>query len=176
VDHRRHAALVVCEEARLDPEHALLQRPVGPHLAVAVEPAVRAFDGYLLGQIQHPPEVPDPGPDGHDEVLAADRTPIRLDGAHSAVVGAKAGNPEPGMNPDALALCFGGQGPYGGFVVRVPPAVLVQDARDVLGPPVVEDAPHVAQAFLLAFHERRRILDRLLLLVDLHDVVVHHLG
>src|SRR5215217_1267305 len=109
-------------------------------------------------------------------MLAADRAPVRLYGAHRTVIRAKPGDPDPRVHSDALALRFGGQGPYRGFVVSVAPTVLVQDTRDVLGPPVVEDVTHVGVALLLAFDERRRVSDRLLLLVNLHDVVVHHLG
>jgi hypothetical protein len=54
--------------------------------------------------------------------------------------------------------------------------VLVQDARDVFGLPVVEDILHVLLALLLTFHEGRRVADGLLLLIDLHHVVVHDFG
>src|SRR5918998_636181 len=86
VDYRRHVAVVVHEEARLDPEHALLQRPVRPHVAVVGELAVGTLDRDLSRQIQHLPDVPDPRPDAHHEVLATDRAPIGLHGAHSAAV------------------------------------------------------------------------------------------
>jgi hypothetical protein len=176
VDHRRHAAFVVSKEARLDTEHTLLQRPVRPHLTVAVQLAIRTLDGDPLGQIEHPPDVSDPRADGHDEVITADHAPIRLYGAHAAAFHAKSGNPDPGVDLHALGLGFGGQGPYRGFVVRVPSAVLVQDARDVLGLPIVEDAPHVGAALLFSFDEGRGVTNRLLLFIDLHHVVVHHLG
>src|SRR5687768_8350432 len=106
---------------------------------------------------------------------SADRATIRLYGPHTFIFYTKSGNPDPGVDPHPLGLAFGGKGPYRGLVVRVPAAVLVQDARDVLGLPVVEDVLHVGAALLFPFDESRGVADRLLLLIDLHHVVVHHL-
>src|SRR5215203_1963329 len=176
VDHRRHLAFVIRKEARLDPQHTLLQRPVRPHLTIGIQLAIRTLDGDPLGQVEHVPEVPDPRADRHEELLAADHASIRLDGVYTTVFHAKSGNPDPGVDLHALGLGFGGEGPYGGPVVRVPSAVLVQDARDVLGLPIVEDVLHVGAALLFPLDERRRVADRLLFFVDLHHVAMHHLG
>ena len=62
-----------------------------------------------------------------------------------------------------------------GHVVGVAAALLVQHRGDALGLPVGEQALHVAHAVRRALDEGRLVADRLLLLVDRGDALVHHL-
>ena len=61
------------------------------------------------------------------------------------------------------------------LIIGIAALLLVQDRGDALGLPVVEQPLHVAHRIVSAFDEHRGIADRLLLLVDRADLLVHHL-
>ena len=138
--------------------------------------AVAALDGDALRQLQHVPDLLDPGAGADDHLFALDLALVGDHGGHRAlVVLLEAGDLCAGQDAHALVLGFLRQAIDGFRVVGVAALLLMQDRGDALGLPVVEDGAHVLQAVGLALDEDRLVADLLLLRVDAGDVLVHHL-
>src|SRR5690606_12767093 len=98
---------------------------------------------------------------------------VGLDGGDGAAVGAEAGDGHAGADGDALRLRLAGESAQGRVVVGVAAALLVQHHGDARCLPVGEHVQHVAAAVVDALDQLGRVADRLLLTVDLRDVLVH---
>jgi hypothetical protein len=127
-------------------------------------------------QVQHGPEVADPGSSSDDDVVAADRALVGLDGPDGSVGDIQAGDAHSSEDPHALRLGLGGETEHGGAIVGVAAPALVQDVGDARGLPVAQQLAQVGSARGFALDERRGIADLLLLGIDLRDTSAHHLG
>jgi hypothetical protein len=165
VEDRRQAAVGLHEDARVDVDLALLEVPVGPHLAIL------AGDLETPRQPQHLPELCDPRPDRDDHLLDCHGP---LAGVHArdraVVVELEARDLDPLGDLGAGLKRLPREPVDRLFVEREPAAVLVQTDGQPGRAPVGEHRPHVARDLGLAQDQLRLVADPLLALGDRGEV------
>ena len=173
MDHRRHAPVIGLVHVGIDAERAFLAGTSISTSARRRAPCRRALDGDRLRQLEHVPDLVDPGADADHHRARRRSRPLLVSSAVTApAVRAEleACHLDAGEDAHALGLGLGGEAVHAGLVVGVAAALLVQHRGDALRLPVVEQALHVAHRVVGALDEHRLVADRLLLLVDRGDV------
>ena len=173
MDDRRRAAPGVGEGTRIDSQGALAQHQVLPHGQVGMQGSVAVAYVESRRQVEHRPQVPDPRPRCHHDVVAPDRATIGLDRGDGVAFDPEPEDPHPGQHPDARRLGLGRKPPERVPVVGVAAAALVQHVGDARRLPVAEQVPQVGAARSLALDEGRGVPDLPLLGVDPGHVGVH---
>ena len=109
-----------------------------------MRPAVTSLDADGARQIQHLPNILDPGAGGHHDVVAFDAAAIGLHGGDGAAASAlESGYLDSGQDSHALRFHLVGKAVEAAGIVGIAARLLVQNRRNSLGLPVVEHAAHV---------------------------------
>src|SRR6476659_2059484 len=178
MDDRRHPAVIGLVHFRIDAEGTLLEAPIDPHTHVVMDLAVAALDRNALRQLKHVPDPRDPGARAGNDVVAGDAAPTRTERRHRAGVRAEleARDLDAGHDAYALGLCLVCQAIHRLGIVGVAALFLVQNRGDAFRLPIVEQALHIFLTVNSTLDKRGLVADRLLLLIDRGDILMHTFG
>src|SRR5262245_14333396 len=177
MDHWRKAADVSLVHLRVDAERAFLDATIGPHAHPGMHFAVAALHRHDFRQIEHGPKARCPGARTDDDVVARDPSAIGVERRHRAGIRAEleALHLDTRQDTDAFGFRLAGETIKRCGIVGITAALLVQHRGNALRLPVVEQPGHIFLAVAGALDEHRLVADRLLLLVDRADLLVHDL-